>query len=712
MKNYFKLFLFVFILLTLTVFKNWFFLNPLSSGDWSYNFSESIKTFTIFPYSWFFNLNAGLGGTSLFILSLSSYFLFTTSFLFNFFKIPWVLIERLVWFWPFLLISAFSSYFLFKKLFSEKFALLSSFIFLFNSYILMIVGGGQMGVAFAYAMAPLVLYVFIKTIDFFNFSKNNIQFSIFNFQLPLLSGLLFSILVLFDLRIAYICITSVMLYLVLNIKYKVSKNNFLRILNLISYSLIIPAVITFLLNSFWIIPLIAGGKNPLVELGSVYSSLESVKFFSFAKFENSIGLLHPNWPENIFGKVGFMRPEFLFLPVLAYASLFFAAKIKDSRLKTYVIYFALLGLIGAFLAKGVNEPFGRIYLWLFNHFTGFVMFRDPTKWYTLVAVSYSVLIPFTVWKSYEWLKSQSKFQISNFKFQIRSKSQILNFQNLFFLLVTGYLLFLIRPAFFGQLTGTFKPHEIPKDYIRLEEFLSSKKDFFRILWVPEWQRFGFFSNNHPAIGGGEIFKKDAENQIKQLKQKGTEGLLEDLSVKYIIIPYDSEKEIFLRDRKYDDKLYEKSITETRKIKWLREIDGFGKIKVFEVPNPKDHFWSPSTNLQVKYRYVNPTKYEVYVKNAKKGDLLVFSEGFDKYWIAKNTEFRIQNSPASPSEVGRRVEFDKRLNSFVLPKDGSYSLEIYYTLQKWVNIGLVISGLSFFSAIIYIIFGLIPSKMVK
>ena len=35
---------------------------------------------------------------------------------------------------------------------------------------------------------------------------------------------------------------------------------------------------------------------------------------------HALSLLHPNWPENLFGKVYFLQPEFLILPILAFSA--------------------------------------------------------------------------------------------------------------------------------------------------------------------------------------------------------------------------------------------------------------------------------------------------------------------------------------------------------------------------------------------------------
>ena len=164
--------------------------------------------------------------------------------------------------------------------------------------------------------------------------------------------------------------------------------------------MIIPLFGLIALHAFWILPAILTHQNPLEQLGSAYSTTGAVKFFSFAALENALSLLHPNWPENLFGKTYFMKPEFLGLPILAYISLLFIStkeKTKEQK-KTvqYVLYFALLALIAAFLAKGANDPFGEIYLWMFTNIPGFGVFRDSTKWYVLIAISYSLLIPFSL----------------------------------------------------------------------------------------------------------------------------------------------------------------------------------------------------------------------------------------------------------------------------------------------------------------------------
>ena len=177
-----------------------------------------------------------------------------------------------------------------------------------------------------------------------------------------------------------------------------------------------PLLLALTVNLFWLWPALTvkGGALP-----PDYGTAGWIGFLSFANFSGTLSLLHPNWPENIFGKTYLLRPEFLILPMLAFSSLLFinhsrvngltGSKIKrlssliNNSLITNktILYFNLLALLGAFLAKGSTSPFGQVYLWLFDYLPGMKLFRDPTKFYTLVALSYSVLIPYSLSKIYK-----------------------------------------------------------------------------------------------------------------------------------------------------------------------------------------------------------------------------------------------------------------------------------------------------------------------
>lgn len=653
-----------FILLFFFVFLIYgFFLSsaPFVAHDWPLLFKESRNFFPFWTISWDYMGSGGIGASAFKTMWIDLYANFVY-FVSNTSNIPWWLSQRIFWIVPFVLISIFSSY-KFSGLFVRDsiYKLLSAIIYSFNTYILLIVGGGQFGIAFSYALSPLVLYGLFKL-----FEKNNLN-TLFT------SSLLSGVLIALDPRISFLTFGIAAfwyLFIIRDFSFNKLKYVFLNF------------VIAGLLNSYWVLPgllsIINSGINSSV---TNYFSVPGVKFLSFATFENSFSFLHPNWPENIFGKIYFQKPEFLLLPIIAFSSMLFlknSKQIQNSKLKILnnltieqsnnrtILFFVVLGLLGAFLAKGANEPFGQVYLFLFQKIPGFNLFRDPTKFYILIALSYSILIPYSIFNITQLLKSK-----------IQSKYQIFNFSYVFFIFTILYLLFLLRPAWSGELTGIFKPKGLPEEYVKFNQVLEEDKEFGRTLWIPRRQKYGFFAPLHPAADSEVLF---AKKDISKLSEEE----LSDLSIKYVIVPYDLDSEIFLRDRKYDEKSYLRMIQRVEKL-GLKKVDSFGKVIVYQTQSYKDHFWCVC-DAQIEYKFINPSEYELSIKKAKKGDVLVFSEGFDKGWMfealaSKGETFRVQSEKFG------------NLNSFVLPENGDYELKVYYQPQEWVNIGLVISFLT-------------------
>lgn len=667
-----KIFLFLIIFLIIVIYRNWFQNSSLSAGDWGYLFSSDLMRGSLLPYVWDYNFFNGLGGNISFILGLNKYFQLSRLLTQN--GIEWWIVERVMWFCPYLVVSFIASWY-FSKTILEKnsLKLISLFIFLFNSYGFSLIGGGQMGVAIGYAITPLIFAELIRIIRSYDV-KNS-----------LMLGLFLSLQILFDMRMGYVSLVGISLSLFVYGLFFFRINKLLRNF---SQVLIIPLGISICINAFWLLSAFLYG-DPIDDLGSVYSSFNAVEFFSFATLEQSLSLLHPLWPENIFGKVGFMKPEFIIIPIIAFSSLLFIHKEQKEK-RMIILYFALVGLIGAFLSKGANDPFGEVYLWLFGNIPGFVMFRDPTKWYLLTILSYSVLIPFAL--------LNVSGQLSRIKYALISKNASL----IVGLLFISFWVFTIREAILGQLGGTFQSSEISQEYKELEEFISKDENFYRTFWVPATQRFGFSSEIHPSISGRDfIYDYNPYAVVDYLKKNNSLQQLQESAVKYVIVPYDSEGEIFLRDREYDERQYKMTIARLSEINWLERIEGFGRVAVFEIPSPKGHFWSPSENLKINYHYINPTRYKVRITGANQGDSLIFSESYDPQWYVR----RINGNYSDKHGMNRTISsnpYDKKLNSFTLDEGGSYELEVFYLPQKYVNIGLLISGVTVIVLVSFIV----------
>ena len=688
------------------VFPGYFGLKNISAGDAGFYFLDGLKEFFIFPYLWSLD---GLGNYSS-LLSPFPYFVLLMKML-SLFNFSWSVVERIAWYWPFLILSVFSSRFLLKTILPEtKFKFLASFVYLFNTYILMIIGGGQISIALAYAITPLMLGLFIRLV---NYLVTNCEVRV---KEAVIAGVVLALQISFEPRIALIALIAVGVYLIFQLfSCKLRIEDYWLLTKGLAKSMGIPLVIVFLLHFYWILPTIVLRKE---SYAPGLSSASWVKFLSFAKFSNSLSLLHPNWPENIFGKTYFMRPEFIILPILAFSSLLFinysvanyglrGKNRKSSRFivrNSAILFFAFLGLIGAFLAKGSNPPWGEVYVWLFKNVPGMNLFRDASKFYVLVALSYSILIPFSVAEIFSRLRR--KF----------GKSAAIGFV----VLVVGCLLFLIRPAWSGQLGGTFKARQVPQEYLDFKDFISNQSGFFRTFWISKRQRFGFYSNNHPAVDAesfatGSICRKPFCSLKKEMPKRWRQNcssndrcyvrelsyflnpktavILSQMAVKYVIVPLDPEGEIFLASRKYSSQQRQEVEEFLDTIPWLKKIDVGGKIAVYELPRFKDHFFAVGGGKpEIKWQMINPAKYKVEVENANQPFKLVFSETYDELWQAKIGSRMISSRP-----------FNQVLNSFEIPRADNLEIEVYFAPQKYVYYGGVVSLATLFLIIGWLLY---------
>ncbi len=656
-------------LLALFVFKSWLFSPILSAGDSWYYFSSMFNNHFLHPYAWYtYSVSTGLGGQG--FAYVNTYFVVAVLLeLAKLFGLSWENISRILFNFAFLGISFASSLFIIRKLLPKEIPwLLAPVVFIFNTYILMLVGGGLIITALSYSLVPFSFYLFTKLLDFKVLRENSTVLYMGAFSI------IFFLQCILDLRIAFVAGIAMLIYLIVSLFYRdVRFKNLLMIF----FSFILIG----LLSAYWLIPMLFFRIDPIAQLGTNYTSSEIVKFLSFATLENASGLMHPYWPENIFGKIGFMKPEFLVLPIIAFSSLLFIKKGKEGKI---ILSFVLIGLIGIFLGKGAGEPFGGAYIWFFEHVPGFQLFRDSFKWYVLIALSFTVLIPYSVHMIGKVLDT-------------RFRNKYISY----LLLITTflYLIFLIRPAILGQIGGTFKSRSVPIEYEELNNFISSEPSFMRTIWVPNTMLFGYYSNTHPEISARDFYNEyDQKKLIEIFSKDSSREMLETSSVKYVIVPADTENQIYLTERRYDVKKYKYFISELDKIPWLEKEKLFGKIVVYKTQEYKDHFWCNCEAI-IDYEFINPTKYRVKINNAKKGDKLIFSETFDEKWIAWNENYLINSTP-----------FGKKYNSFVLP-EGDSILDIYYTPQKFVEVGLRVSMLSA-AFILGIMFVVLVKKLKK
>lgn len=666
----------VICVLEFIVFRNWFSFSILTAGDLPYYHYSLFEKLNIIPYVWAYERNMGMGGY--YAQFLWPYFILTIPFEFfiHILKIPWDLIVRSVLFYPFLLISFFSMFYTSWKLL-RNFVLssLSAFIYTTNTYILMVVGGGQLQVSLAYSLFPLVIFSFINIVNNIFTNKSIVSIS----KQTLCFSVLLSLQGMYDIRFIYVSLLTMFICCIVWTQLILKKTSFIP--KIILFAFIIPSLLFIFLHAYWILPSLLHRPTQIDDFTSLpVSSKEAVLFFSFAKFENSISLLHPYWPENIFGKTYHMNPYFLLIPLLAFACLIFLHRKKDNIRRNVVSNYKLvpeallaIALIGAFLGKGASDPFKEVYIWLYTYFPGFSFFRDSTKWYFLTAFSYSFLIPITVQYLSEYLKDNQYLQ----KYKIIKQ---LKFENILTLLIIGYIVFLLTPAFQGKLNGTFAYQKLPEEYNVLTKKLTRDKEFYRTLWVPSISRYAYTSSIHPPVSAKGLFSLYNDRQlVERLKKNDIREILQNSASRYVILPSDPLGELYVTDRRYDKNVYKKYLDLLDSLPYLKKESSIQGLIIYRILESSDHIWSTTQSTKISYISDNPTRYRVNIKNAHAGDTLVFSEGYDPGWKLSLSDTTIN------SQV-----YNNLFNSFTLPMIGNYNATLIYEPQKYITYGLILS----------------------
>lgn len=553
--KYRNLFVSFLILLSLAVFafRSWLHLSSIiSAGDWQYLYPDNLQGFySITPQLWQQTSQNGLGGS--FVYSLNFYpFLFVSSLIWRLFHIDWRISSKLLWFFPAVIFSILSSYYLSWVLFRNRIiSFFSSIVYLFNTPFLIWVGGGQPTIATSYGLIPFSLVFLIQALH-----TKKIQYIIFLGLSLFLTGL-------YDLRILGLAFSVIVFY---SIYYEVLIQK--RLLFMDAVRSLFSFFLFAFLSSFWIMPLFFAQKPSFTAIAGDLNA----QFLSWATFPHALSILHPFWPDNIFGKVSFFDQTFLFIPILAFASTLYITKNKKSNMD--VLFFIFLSLLGAFLVKGTQPPFGQLYTFFYTYIPGFEIYRDSTKFYSLILLGFTILIPYATFSLFESLLNLFQKKIGLLRFT----------PYLFLFLIASYLLFLVKPLFTSSLTGTFHPRQIPFSYRILAGLLAKDHHQSRVLWLPEWNRFGYYTNTHPAISANELFLKDtcqrtlvcrlvpqSKDFFSYVDSDTFYPLLLRLHIRYLIVPIDTDQsmEAFLTERKEDP---------IKREKLIKRLDGLGFLQ--------------------------------------------------------------------------------------------------------------------------------------
>src|SRR3989344_3386490 len=283
------------------------------------------------------------------------------------------IIERVFLFLPILIIGILAIFQISKEL---KFAMSASFaagfFYLANTYIILLIDGGQLMIGLAYAWFPLS-YLIIKN------SVNK------DFRSKVIAGFTASILGVFDIRFLLILALLLAMRFIFELAFLQTRGKAKHTLGWMTTGLT-SAFVYVLLNFYWIYPFL---KYPLPP--DTIGMLTRSSDLSFTTVKHSALLLSPHWYKNAFGVISPARWEFLLIPILVILAPVFSILKGKGNINKEVLFWFLVAIVSVFLTKGTSTPLPGIYTWLFTNLPGFSLFRHSTKFFFLVTLSYSIL---------------------------------------------------------------------------------------------------------------------------------------------------------------------------------------------------------------------------------------------------------------------------------------------------------------------------------
>jgi len=682
------------VLLSVMVHHAWFTnLAPITYGDWYVDHSEKLREFFTLPMIW--NSDYGFGtlnfGVSFWPFLLLSGFLSTLN-------LSPFLIERVIFLWPLVILLPLGTYFLSYYLFRSRIAsVISGLFFEFNTY-MVILQSGHLTLLMAISLTPFFLLFFIKTL-----SSKRLSYAI-------ITSLIGFAISFYEFRIFYLAVLLVFfytLYLIVILK------EFNGVKDLISKLLLAFTVISLilLLNLYFLFGIYGGqslSNNMLFQrslFGAWYIKLS--KIMTISHFGWTGGKMEP-W------KIQPLLVRFFFIPILALLG-FIVGK-KNKKLP----FFAFLGILGIFLAKQNTPPLPDIYQWLFDNIPGFNVFRESGKFLLYVAISYSVLIGAFI----SWFWSSSELKLN----------KLLKVLIIFF--ITFIIIWNAKPIITGELGSLFVPRKIPKDYLLLNKYLISQKEYFRTFWSPDYSRWGHYLSNHPrtSVLYLNLYEwSDFAKKGNPIGNKYFNQLLDISSIKYVIVP--------LQDKGNDDDFFPKAykranfISELESLPYLKKVNiGMKEIVMFENDDYRQHIYltrkkesisSYVSYQKAKYSMLNSTEYKIILENINNTVYLNFSENYHPSWKLRVGSFNwIDVLTDKNYFLADDLHFknDAKLNSFFIDvqqicknqsgciknSDGSYDIDLtlYVRPQSYVYLGLIISGVIFLICIGYLIITLI------
>ena len=691
----------------------WFNLNSiLNFSDWSYWPTEPVNQLYNSWGTWVNFFNFGSVNIQIPFLFFKSIWSLITNLGFSY-----DLATKITFLIPIAILGFIAPYILSKKLAENELISFITALFYGTTTYFLIRQTSHIPVAFVYALTPLIIYFFIRALE-----KNKLV----NW---LIFILIYWISLCYEIRMMYIITFVLFFYFVFfyipNIK-KYWKNILLSILFLIS------------LNMFWLLPTLFGGFSKDI------SEIANRGLFGNFLFDitHAFALFDSSWTGSYLNMEFIKQPiiwYFWIIPIIAFSSFLLN---KNSRYKKEIIFWGIISLIGIFLTKQAAEPLAGAYLWLYNNFPGFNLFREASKFYLITAVGYTGLLAYTL-----LLLKENKNKILN-KYLFIGFSVII-------LLIS---IFNTKPLITGEIGTMFVPRQIPGDYLIFKDFVLKQDGFFRTFWTPTDSRWSIFTNQKPKISNVAVIESEWKKNISLepgynnlpenkkiteiFKIKGANELFDISSIKYVIVPirgFTNDDDFFIYYGGSENaNIREWYISELDKIEWLKKIDiGTKELVTYENENFRPHIYMTKEQEtiyqelpyeKVDFEHKNPSEYKIHLKNVSGSFYLNFSESYHPDWGVKIGNFNWFSAIFEKNyflKGEKHIKNNTGLNSFYIDlssisndnnctknEDGSYNVDLtlYFEPQSYFYLGLTISGITLIGITGYLLYDFKKRKL--
>ena len=479
-----------------------------------------------------------------------------------------VSVQETIFYFSFLM-NGLSMYYLSSTVIKDKdkswISLLAALFYMFNPYVLFNVWIKFNSTIWSLSLIPLLLALYINTLE-----KRSVKYAL----LFGLTTLLFSSSFpnpAFDFMIAFI----LFLYFIVHIFWNI--NDPKEVYSSIKLSVLI-VLISVALNFWWLFPWLFSFKSsyesqlvtvPSYDNYEILSKLYDLGFIVRLLRKDMLNWLFPYSTNLIF--IGFLIPIISFISVIT------------NYKSRHIFFFTFLVIIGLFIGKGIQQPFGEFSKWLFQNIPGFIIFRNPfEKAGILVTLGYSLLFSTGTILLYRTIKENNSLLLNKKLSKWIAK---------FFVLLSCILILVVYvwPMWTGELfirdpQGVDKSNlyvEVPKYYEEANNYINSKEDEFRILVLPlsggdsayyNWEHgysgkepsFLFFDKPTVSMRTYNNLVDDITiRKIPDLITKPTNiklwKIFSILNIKYVIVNYDTNDfllttnspDFFARRMKYE-----------------------------------------------------------------------------------------------------------------------------------------------------------------